>query len=210
MLITFLLPKGGAGKTSTAINLAPALRIDDYFDLDSNTGATNLARLRDTPPPYSLRTFSTRRELENAIRETKHRRVIADCGGFTSDFAEYVIRQSDLIICPGTDDQLELNALIKFNQLLAQLSAKEKRTIKAHFLLCRVNSRRRNFKALDDLIAQLPHVERFQSIIPHRPGAVANHPYGRGVLELPATASSDAGIDVRNLAAEIETLLASC
>ena len=116
--ITFMTPKGGAGKTTSAFLFSTALaKIYDVtlIDADPNHPIRNWAMGKNTPPRLTIisdvdeDTISER--IEDAASKTPF--VIVDLEGTASMIAVYGVSHADFVIIPTQGSQLDADETSK-------------------------------------------------------------------------------------------------
>lgn len=161
MIIVIANPKGGAGKTTTALNLAALLVSVDVIDLDLHESISVLDALRVANGKESLSVSVAKNEMEliNLIQGSEKYHVLIDCGGFDSDLISVAIAAADIVICPSSDDVTELNALRIFNDVLMRISENVDRKITAYVCANKVHHARRDFSEFTNWIDNFNHLD---------------------------------------------------
>jgi chromosome partitioning protein len=166
MIIAIANPKGGSGKSVTTINLEYYLEPSILIDLDIHEGISQLNDLRIKP--LNIKLPINERELVSLLEQDNSKTIIlVDCGGYDSDLIRIVLSNADFIITPSNDDPQEQQAVVKFNDILADISKSIGHKIKTHILINRVHPSRKSFNDFQELILNLEHCELFNIVIPY-------------------------------------------
>jgi chromosome partitioning protein len=112
--VALVSPKGGAGKTTSALLLSTALaKLYDVtvIDADPNHPIQTWATSGNTPPRLSIVSDANEdtiiERIENAASKTPF--VIVDLEGTASKIVIYAISQADFVIIPTQGSQLDAN-----------------------------------------------------------------------------------------------------
>ena len=112
--IAFVSPKGGAGKTTSALLLSTALaKLYDVtiIDADPNHPIQTWASGGNTPPRLSIVSDADEdtiiERIEDAASKTPF--VVVDLEGTASKIVIYAVSQADLVIIPTQGSQLDAN-----------------------------------------------------------------------------------------------------
>lgn len=201
--------KGGVGKTTTSFNVACELKPIKTVDIDIAGGISIINNFRADNKKLPITIPQTTEELINLLREgeSPDKLVVVDCGGFDSQFTRIAIAAADLVIAPANETFLDLVGTQEFNQTLREISDQVGRKIVGYVFFCKVPSSKKHFPNMEDMIANSSNLK----LLEHRISALNEHHInqfrGLGVTELPATASSRAGKEVRALCEEVHQLL---
>src|SRR5579864_428563 len=142
--IAFVSPKGGAGKTTSALLLSTALaRAYDVtvIDADPNHPIKTWAAGGNVPPRMSIVSDTSEdtiiERIEDAASKTPF--VVVDLEGTASKIVVYAISQADLVIIPTQGSQLDANEASRAIRVVLQ-SQRMTRTITPYaVLLTRTN-----------------------------------------------------------------------
>ena len=207
MIFAIAHNKGGVGKTSIALNLIPLLKPDVIIDQDTHECLIMLNRYRKADQQFKIISCNTKKDLiENLKKSTPYNNILIDCGGFDSDLTRIVIAAADLIIVPANAEPTENIGLFHFDKLLRELSLKMDKYIMAHVLINRTHPNRKNFNKIDLFLSSAKHLVRLNTVIPFRkqiPTAMEN---GLSVVECSKTKYSDAAIEIKKLAEELQAI----
>ena len=152
--------KGGAGKSTTTLNLIHHLLPALLVDADVHQGISKLIQLSDN----DIRIIRPASPSDLSMVDNVPSSII-DCGGFDSDITRKALELADIIITPSSDDPQDQFALIDFNNVLEFLSEKNKRKIVAYVLINRVHHSRNNFNEIQELIQGLSHMKLLPVVI---------------------------------------------
>ena len=214
MIVAVGIKKGGTGKSMIALNIAPEINPDVFYDTDDTSSIStfnsfrpegkrwNVIRLTDDMEGVTNR-FIT--ELVAAKEQGKT--VLVDCGGFDSALTRAAVGAADLIISPFIDDPSEILGLQKFSEVLEQISKDMGEKKIAHVLLNKVHPQRTNFTDVDTFISQFDNLVRFDTAIPTDKTLPARFGEGRGIVELVATRHGRAGNAMRSLFLDMRTAI---
>ena len=139
--IVFASPKGGAGKSTSAVLLATALAGQGasvtIIDADPNKPVSRWARLPGKPANLTVLADVTEETVTDAIDEAAQRTafVIVDLEGTASMMVGYAMSRADLVVIPSQGSQLDardaFRAIFAFGGTLADLDPAQVTNIKA-------------------------------------------------------------------------------
>ena len=206
-IITVAHSKGGTGKTTTALQLAGELGITTLVDLDRHLCLATLNRLRPDDMKWDVHGDVTGPQLASLIESDLD--LLIDCGGYDSNLTRFAIAYSDIIICPANDDITELRGLVAFNETLASIEQDFKlpAPLIGHVLMTRTHPSRRDVSRLADAVSGLNNLTMMTSKLSRRADFGMMMDAGLGVTERVATASSEAGKEVRAFGKEVLAIL---
>src|SRR5580693_2061481 len=112
--IAFVSPKGGAGKTTSALLLSTALaKLYDVtaIDADPNHPIQTWATGGNAPPRLSIVSDASEDTIIERIEDaaTKTPFVVVDLEGTASKIVIYAITQADFVVIPTQGSQLDAN-----------------------------------------------------------------------------------------------------
>lgn len=199
--------KGGTGKTTAAVQLAGDMGITTLVDLDRHLCLAAMNELRPDDMKWNLHSEVTGEQLAALIESDQD--LLIDCGGYDSNLTRAAIAYADIVICPANDDITELRGLVAFNDTLAEIEQEYDldQPLIAHVLTAKTHPSRRDFSRLTDAISSLPHLTMLSSRLSRRNDFGIMMDSGLGVTERIATAHSEAGKEVKALAAEVKGIL---
>lgn len=176
-------PKGGVGKTTTAMNLIHFLNPDFIVDCDAHKSISTL--LEYGPHTTPVKVFTNRDEFYDL---PKNKMVLIDCGGFDSTFTRTAMKVADVLITPTTDDPTDQLALMNLNSILASVSEEARKEIKTYAFLNGVHHSRSLFPDFDSLLEGLPYINKLPVVIPRSATMAKNMFKGQGVVNGPVAA----------------------
>lgn len=118
-IISLFSPKGGAGKTTTALLLGTTLAADGYdvtmIDADPNASLSMWTDDDGTLPNLAIRREPEEDELVSAIQAARQggRTVIVDLDGRASTRATHALLMSDLVLVPFRGSMLDADLAAK-------------------------------------------------------------------------------------------------
>jgi chromosome partitioning protein len=124
--IAMVTPKGGAGKSTSAVILGAELArrgaAVTMIDADPNKPVSDWAKLPGRPENVTVLAEVTEEniieEIETAAQETPF--VIVDCEGTASMTVAYAVSRADLVIIPTQGSQLDAKQATKAIKLIQQ------------------------------------------------------------------------------------------
>lgn len=192
-VIVFASPKGGAGKSTTAILLACELADNDatvtLMDVDPNKPVARWASLAGVPDGMKIVDDVTERtiiaRIEEASRQTAF--VIVDVEGAASRMIPYAMSRADLVIIPSQGSALDaVEAIAAVNEVHEQEVAFRIK-IPAAVLFTRTSAaiKPKSFKAITSQLAE-HGVPVFETQIRERDAYRAIFLYGGTIRTLTA------------------------
>ncbi|NWC63974.1 ParA family protein [Cedecea sp. P7760] len=207
-IITNAHPKGGAGKTTSSVNLIGEMDCD-ALDLDTLTGLSIILGLRPSNKLISVKVPKTVDELIDIMTPYKNSEKILfiDCGGFDSDLTRTAVAFADCVIVPSKDSLTERIGLMHFDGVLDEISTIMDKEITVHLYLCKVNPNKKNFPKLEAIIPSFKHIKLMNSRISSRAEFEEVIESGMGITETVHGRSTAGGKEVIALVDEIKSLL---
>lgn len=188
--ISFVSPKGGAGKTTSAVVLAAELcpRTEvTLIDADPNRPISAWAKIGQTPS--NLRVVADVDEVTviDAIDEAAARTpfVVIDLEGTASMMVSYAISRSDLVIIPTQGSQLDARQAARAIRLVQQQEKAFRCQIPHTVLLTRTSAaiRPRSLRHIHDQLIQ-HNVDIFEAQLIERDAFRAIFSFGGTLHEL--------------------------
>lgn len=145
-IIVFASPKGGAGKSTSAVVLASELALRGaevvIIDADPNRPVSSWAGRPGCPPTLSVLSDVTESSIIDEIEAAAARVpfVIVDLEGTASMTVAYAISRADLVIVPTQGSQLDAAEAVKAIRLIRQQERAFGRRIPYAVLLTRTSS----------------------------------------------------------------------
>lgn len=147
--ITFANPKGGSGKTTSAMLLAEQIRGAGasvaVLDCDPNQNIMQWAEQREglgRAVPFLVRPVPTEAAFLDTVDDIRGRAdyLIIDLEGTASTLVTYAISQSDLVLVPFEPTPMEARQAARAIQLVQNTGRMQRRAINHALLLTRVNA----------------------------------------------------------------------
>lgn len=187
--IVFASPKGGAGKSTSAVILATELALKGagvtIIDADPNKPVSQWAKRAGCPESLTVIANVSEStiidDIENAARKTPF--VVVDLEGTASMMVAYAISRADLVIIPTQGSQLDAAEATKAIRLIKQQEKAFHKTIAYAILFTRTSSAIRP-RTLQHIQAEfLKHgIQAFETQIHEREAYRALFSFG-GALE---------------------------
>jgi chromosome partitioning protein len=155
--IVFASPKGGAGKSTSAVLLATQLAghgaAVTLIDADPNKPLSRWAELPGKPDNLTVIADVTENSIINTI-ETNGRKtpfVIVDLEGTASMMVAYAISRADLVVIPVQGSYLDATEAVKATKLVQAQELAFERTIPHRVLFTRTSAaiRTRTFQSIE-------------------------------------------------------------
>jgi chromosome partitioning protein len=215
--IVFASPKGGAGKSTSAVLLATELAGKGasvtIIDADPNRPVSHWAKRPGKPPTLTVLADVTEETIIDAIEEAARQAsfVIVDLEGTASMMVGYAMSRADLVIIPTQGSQLDAAQAVKAIKLVRSQERAFGRTIPAAVLFTRTSAALRP-RTLQSIEAEFVHsgVKLFGTQIHERDAYRAIFSFGGALAELePAQVSNLAAAvaNARAFAGEVVLLL---
>jgi len=203
MIVTFAHTKGGVGKSLLAWNTAIALkaRIID-LDFQKTLLFVNEIRQQNGYKAIQIDQAQSLEEFFSFCGEVDdNENIIIDVGGFDSELTRMALYTADLVITPAADRVTELAGLMKFHEIVEDVSRNVGADIKAHILINNVNPNARDFGIVRDFAEEYEHFEMMETIIHQRADFYKTMEEGKTVYEL---GKGKAYKEIKKLAKEIK------
>src|SRR5579863_9852146 len=143
--IAFVSPKGGAGKTTSALLLSTALaKLYDVtaIDADPNHPIETWASGGNAPPRLTIVSYADEdtiiERIEDAAAKTPF--VIVDLEGTASKIALYAITQADFVVIPTQGSQLDANEASRAIRVVMQSEKMTRKALPFAVLLTRTSA----------------------------------------------------------------------
>ncbi len=215
--IVFASPKGGVGKSTSAMLLATELAARNVavttIDADPNKPLSRWAKLPGKPEKLTVVADVTEDsiidEIEKAARSSVF--VIVDLEGTASLMVSFAMSRADLVIIPTQGSQLDAAEAVKAIKLVRTQERAFKRTIPFAVLFTRTSSAIRP-RSLTSIEAEFNEnkIRMMSTQIHEREAFRAIFAFGGGLSALDATQVANIPAAIRNardFAAEVITLL---
>lgn len=152
-ILTMATNKGGAGKSTVAVNLAVALAASydvAVLDMDPQKSVSIFNRIRETEgiEPLNVITAETEREAKRVIDNNTGVLVI-DTGAFDTPANRHAILSADMTITPTSSSSYDLYGLFMFMQKFETLKKTHKK-FKLFALANRIMPRSKGYKDVQD------------------------------------------------------------
>src|SRR5271156_2941459 len=216
-VIVFASPKGGAGKSTSAVVLATELALKGasvtVIDADPNRPVSQWARRPGCPENMTVLADISEATIIETIEEAAQHTtfVVVDLEGTASMTVAYAISRADLVIVPTQGSQLDAFEAAKAVKLIRQQEKAFGRTIPYALLFTRTNAAIRP-RTLQHIRDEFKHhnVPSLRTQMHEREAFRAIFSFGGTIesLEASQVSNRDAAIkNARELAGEILTLL---
>jgi len=210
VIISISNVKGGAGKTTLAVNLAVTMRKHykdvEILELDLQRSAYLWCTSRQEAgikPPVPVVTVSGPREIAGICgpyQGNPHALLIADCGALDTDYNRAAMALSDIIIIPSRPSQIELWALEKMPGILAAVSKE------GHVLVNGATpSAQAKVTALREYVSGIEALQQLETVIRYRMDYQDSFLEGKSVIEYGPDGA--AAKEMWDLTSELYTLL---
>lgn len=213
-VISFASPKGGAGRTTSAILLAtalvPAHRVF-LIDADPAQQVMAWAQKKQLVPHLQVQASAGEQVIRDEIRYARRQSdfVILDLDNAASRLNATVMGESDLVIVPTGDEHQEAEAAIAMLAHVKRMARELDQEIPAQILFTRTSAIKSQLEK--SLNAQLrERTDCFMIELVNRPAFSALHSYGGMLLKLDPTKVPDparASGNAHALADEVQNVL---
>jgi chromosome partitioning protein len=192
-VISFASPKGGAGKTTSAIVLATTLAQRVSVELiDADPAARTIAWAKRGSVPEKLRVVQSAGEktIQDEIEIATERAafVIIDLEGLASRLNAFAMGESDLVIVPLGDEQQDADAAVEALKQIRQEARFARRDIPSALLFARTKAavKARNAKEINAEMRGA--VDAFRTELNDRTAFSSLHSYGGSLYDLDRSA----------------------
>lgn len=209
MIITVSHQKGGVGKSTIAFNLAITLMKKhkvEIVDLDVQNTITHTNNIRKSGNKvkvldviYIKNDSEFKEYVEN---DSDDKLTIIDSGGFDSSLNRLAIFYSDMVITPVSDRFNELSGLMKYKEILKELSDISKEEMSVNVLMNNINPHAKNFDGLQKFIKKNKEFKLMNSILRQRADYDKAAWLGQSVIEY--SKESKAAGEFKKLVKEIK------
>ena len=206
MIITVAHTKGGVGKSLIAWNLAIAMkaRVVD-LDFQQTLLFANSIREQSGHKPINVEYFNTLESFYEFYENLDdNESMIIDVGGFDSDLTRMALYVADIIITPASDRLTELAGLMKFKEIINEVSENTESNLVSHILINNISPNARDFSIILDFVDENSNFRMMESIIHQRADYYKCLAEGKSVVELK---NSKAKIEIQNLIKEIQKVI---
>jgi len=210
--ISFVSPKGGAGKTTSAVVLATELARRTgvtLIDADPNKPVSAWAKIGATPPSLTVVADVDEATIIDSIDDAASRTpfVVIDLEGTASMMVSYAISRSDLVIIPTQGSQLDARQAARAIRLVQQQEKAFRCRIPHAVLLTRTSAaiRPRSLRHIHEQLIQ-HNVDIFAAQLIERDAFRAIFSFGGTLHDLDESQVSNlkaARANVHALAAEV-------
>lgn len=212
-IIVVAIPKGGVGKSTLSMNVAPEIQPDIFYDTDAIPAVSTFNSFRPEGSRWNVirlkNGVDSPEQFAADLLEAKdnNQTVLVDCGGFDSAITRTAVAISDLILSPFNDDPSDTLGLQEFSQILSDISAEMGKKLTAHIVMNKVHPSRTNFRDLDSYLTQFDNLKRLDTAIPLDKAVPAKFGEGMGVVEHLTTRHGRAGNAMRSLFLDVRKVL---
>ncbi|MCP9270460.1 ParA family protein [Xenorhabdus sp. XENO-1] len=206
LIIAVAVKKGGKGKSTIVINIAPEVNPDVIYDTDDTPAISTANSFRDKKKQWNI--VRLQAKSSNAVNDfinelitvkEKNQCVLIDCGGFDSAFTRAAIAAADMIIAPVADDFTDMLGLVEFDIVLQQISKDVGEKKIAHVLLNKMHPSRKNFSDFEEFISSFEHLVKLDTSIPTDKAIPQKFGEGYGIVEQLTTSHGRGGNAMRSL-----------
>lgn len=188
-VISFASPKGGAGKTTSALVLATTLAQKvsvEIIDADPAARAHAWSQRGSLPAKLQLTRSGGEKTIQDEIELASQRSafVIIDLEGAATRLNAFAMGESDLVIVPLGDEQQDADAAVEALKQIRQEARFARREIPAALLFARTKAavKARNARSLNAEMRAA--VDAFKTELNDRTAYSSLHSYGGSLYEL--------------------------
>ena len=127
--------------------------------------------------------------------------IIIDVGGFDSELTRMALYIADVVVTPAAERLTELAGLMKFHEIVEDVSRSVETDITAHVLINNVNPNAKDFSVLKAYVEDAPRFKLMETVVHHRADFYKTMEEGKTVCELK---KGKAFKEIKKLAKEIK------
>lgn len=213
-IIAVAIKKGGTGKSTMSMNIAPEVEPDYFYDTDDTPAVSTFNQFRDEKKRWNVIRLTSKTSggvddfITNLLEAKENgKSILIDCGGFDSALTRTAVAAADLILSPVNDDPSDILGLQEFSHVLDEISQEMGVKKTAYVLLNKVHPSRTNFKDIDNYLNQFENLIRLDTGIPLDKSIPTKFGEGLGVVEDKTTKHGRAGNAMRSLFLDLREII---
>jgi len=199
MILSIAHSKGGCGKSSIALNIAPLIKNLIMIDLDTQNSITQINKIRKKQ--HKIKTATNQKEFFNLLDKYEEKNILIDCGGIDSDMNRLAVANSDIVLIPVKDNSFEILALNRFLSVIDKIKEKNKQ-LKVLIVINNVHYKIKDFSRLNQIVKNNKNVSLLKTIIRSRADFANYLEIGTTVIE--KVPDSKAAKEIKKLYKEIK------